>query len=184
MANIRNIFNSIQDKNRKLKICLLHFDQKYETLLAKTGHDFYIVTSEDNPWDDKSSDTPDNFYLLKGNMSDTIAFDIIICGGRFTNNANIANQIRSRFRIPCLFYENAQPWSFSPEFKCIEDIPKRYLQMLQQTSGDVNIFSSDEIEKSWSSITNNNLVVPYGDGLEDKFLTEWETVLTNFKEIQ
>jgi hypothetical protein len=183
MSNIRNIFKSIKNKDKKLTILLLHFDQDYETLLAQTGHNFYVLTNQENQWSDETR-IPENFYLLKGNLTNAFSFDIIISSGRFTQSVSMANQVKSRFRIPYIIYENNTPWSFNPEFKCIEDIPKRYMDMLKQTSGNINIFSSDEIEKSWSNITTNNTVVPYGKGLEDKFLSEWEDILTKCKEIK
>lgn len=185
MASTRNIFNSIQNKNRKLKICLLHFDQQYETLLSKTNQDFYILEDENNKWDTKVNNIPENFYTFhNGGLIELLAFDLLIAGGRFTNNPNIANQIRSRHQIPCFFYESGYPWSFDSKLKCVDDIPRRYINMLRQTSGSLNVFTSQEILESWSGITDNNIVIPDIQGDEDKFVEGWNTVFNNYKEVQ
>ena len=185
MASTRNIFKSTRNKNRKLKICLLHFDQQYETVLSKTNQDFYILENEQHMWNKEINNMPENFYTFKnGGLLEILSFDLIIAGGRFTNNPNISNQLRSRFMIPCYFYENQYPWSFDNKLKCLEDIPKRYINMLRQTSGSLNIFPSKEILECWDGITNNNIVIPSSQENEDEFLNGWNEVFNNHKELQ
>jgi len=185
MASTRNIFQSIQNKNRKLKICLLHFDQQYETALSKTNQEFYILENEQNMWNKEINNMPENFYTFRnGSLLEVLSFDLIITGGRFTNNPNIANQIRSRLMIPCYFYENQYPWNFDNKLKRLEDIPKRYINTLRQTSGSLNIFASKEILECWDEITNNNIVIPSSQENEDEFLSGWNEVFNNHKELQ
>lgn len=185
MASSRNTFNFIRNKNKKLKICLLHFDQQYETLLSNTNQDFYVLESENNKWNKEVNDVPENFHTFhNGGLLELLDLDIIIAGGRFTQNANIANQIRSRYGVPCFFYENEHPWNFDSKLKCLDDIPKRYINMLKQTSGSVNIFSSKPILESWSEITNNNIVIEYNKENQDKFVEGWNEVFNNYKELK
>lgn len=174
MSKIKSIFNNINNKKSKLNIFLYETDERYVSSIVKTEHNFYMPVQEN---------CIDGTFQSKGRLA-TLHFDLVITGNQFDKSFQQIKELSSQFNAPLVIISHKKPWGFSDQFSCIEDIPKRFMGMLKQNTGDLSIADSDDIEQAWSSITSNLLTIPFGEDYDEtKFIEVWNNVFNQFKEI-
>ena len=174
MSRIKSIFNHISNKNSKLNIFLYEDNVEYISNLKKTGHNFYLP---------ESSNLVDGTFQSKGRLS-SLNFDLVLTSHRFDQSFTQMKQLSLQYNAPLVVISHVTPWGFSDKFSCIEDIPKRFMDMLKASTGDLNISDSTELEESWSTITQNNITIPFGENYdESNFVDTWKNVFNQFKEL-
>lgn len=178
MPNIPNIFKFINNRNTPMNILANSVDKKYLSELTKLEHNFFTHSI------DGDDEVVENVNVPKGAFSDTLNYDVIIVGSRFNNAIHEMKQLSHHMNCQLIVLDFVYPWNFSQEFSSLEDIPKRFIEMLKQTNGDLHISCSDEIGKAWSNFCTNNITIPYSEsGYDNKNFTEaWSNILKEIKE--
>lgn len=126
-----------------LNILTFPTHERYETNLAKTGHNFFsFQVNELKKWD-RSVEVPDNYYLMpEGNkLFPRSGYDLILSQSRF-GQFQAATKINERLQIPIIALEHTTP---TPDLN-----HNRLLQMGKMV-GDVNVFISYDSAQHWQS---------------------------------
>lgn len=175
MSKVTSIFKFNKTKNAKMSILTSNIDADYLSKLSATDSILYSTDRED---------AVEGVYITRGQFRNTLVYDLIIMGSRFDEAANQMRQVAQQQDIPLLIVDSMFPWNFSASFSSIEDIPKRFYPILKQSSGDLHIACSKEIEEAWSHFGSNSITVPYNNSNYDqgKFVEEWNNILKEFKE--
>ncbi len=150
---------STRDSNEKLNILTFPTHERYETGLAKTGHNFYAYRAEGiKDWNETYAPLPDNYILLNPNMGNAqlptyIDFDLVLSQNKF-GQFQKAQELAKLLHLPLISLEHTLP---VPQWG--EDI----MNAVQSMRGDVNIFiSAFSIgEWGWNDL-NDTAVITHG----------------------
>lgn len=144
---VQNIINRTnKPKKDVLNILTFNTHERYQSQLAKTGHNFYAFMHEGaKEWFPGHGQRPDNYYVLPKNTVPNIDFDLILSQSKF-GQYQIASQINNVLRLPIVSLEHTLP---------IPSWPKAQLDAMRNMVGDVNVFISDYSAKEW------NISAPY-----------------------
>lgn len=164
---------SIIDKaNRnKTKYNILTFNahERYQTQLAKTGHNFYSFNHEEGKdWYEGHGKMPENCYQLGRNNIPNIVFDMILSHSKF-GQYQIAQKINDTLQIPLISLEHTLP---------IPQWPQETLSQFLSMKGDYNIFITNYSKGKWGMdgdviehSVDTNLFKPDHDVDRSKILT-------------
>jgi len=135
---------SIIDKaNRnKTRYNILTFNahERYQTQLAKTGHNFYSFNHEEGKdWYEGHGKMPENCYQLGKNNVPNIVFDMILSHSKF-GQYQIAQKINDTLQIPLISLEHTLP---------IPQWPQETLSQFLSMRGDYNIFITNYSKGKW-----------------------------------
>lgn len=146
-----NVVNYVRrEPKKKLNILTFCTHRRYETELAKTGHNFYAANIkgmgavEDYGLDNYHLMPLDKFYPYDG-------YDLILSQNRF-GQFDLANQINQKLQIPIIALEHTTPTI---------DLSQSALNQMGAMIGDVNIFITHHSNYVWSSVgiqKNNNVI--------------------------
>ena len=153
MSKVKRIINlANRDKNQVYNILTFPTHERYETQLAKTGHNFYALNITDGKkWNDSQTPIPNNYYILPENdICDYINYDFILVQSRYWQYS-VAAQINQRLQLPMIVLEHTLP----PETS------ESQLNHLRSMLGNINIFISEFSQKSWN-IHENSIVIHHG----------------------
>ena len=129
---------------KKDKYNIITFDthERYQTQLAKTGHNFYIFRHDGGKeWDESYGDMPKNHYVMPKNGIQTgIDYDFIISQSKF-GQFGISQNINSVFKLPLISLEHTLP---------IPSWPNEQLEAFRKQQGDINVFISDYSVDKWN----------------------------------
>ena len=129
--------------NKKEKYNILTFDthERYQTQLAKTGHNFYSFRYQGcKTWNETFSKLPDNYYILPENvLYKSIDFDFILSQSKF-GQFQVAKKIQQDFKLPIVSLEHTLP---------IDSWPEAQLKSFRSMSGDINVFISKYSKDIW-----------------------------------
>lgn len=129
---------------KKDKYNIITFDthERYQTQLAKTGHNFYIFRHDGGKeWDKSYGDMPDNHYVMPQNSIQAgIDYDFIISQSKF-GQFGISQNINSIFKLPLVSLEHTLP---------IPSWPNEQLEAFKKQQGDINVFISDYSVNKWN----------------------------------
>ncbi len=131
---------------KKEKYSILTFDthERYQSVLALTGHDFYGLRYDGcKTWDETYAKRPDNYYFLNG-IYTGIDYDFILAQSKF-GQLQVAKQIQGFLRIPIIFLEHTVP---------TKDLGEHQIHLMKQLWGDVNVFISDYSAQQWNPPIN------------------------------
>lgn len=161
MANFMSsiLRKGVREKGEPLNILTAPTHEACETLLTKTGHNFYAIRLEPQikNWDIKYRPVPENYYLLNKDLNDDQVFsdidiDLILSQhkfGQFQLLSNIAKQLHA----PHIHYEHTMP---------LEGWTRDYVSQFKQMKGDLNIFISEFSRSAWLFEENEGIVIPHG----------------------
>lgn len=139
------IRDSLRNSKEKLNILTFPTHERYQTNLAKTGHNFYLWQSEGiKPWVEDYAKVPENTTLLnpsKGvnQIPNYLDIDIVLSQNKF-GQFGIANQISSQIYAPLISLEHTLP---------MESWPESHLRELHQMRGIRNVFISKYSLGKW-----------------------------------
>ena len=143
------ILDSILQKD---KYNILTFDthERYQTQLAKTGHNFYSISYKGaKEWDSNFASKPSNYYTLpRHEYLTNIDFDFILSQSKF-GQFQFSSQIKSQLGVPVLSLEHTLP---------IEGWPDNQLQAFKMMTGDVNVFISEYSAGEWAMNCDNIII--------------------------
>lgn len=133
-------------KKDKYNILTFPTHERYQSNLAKTGHNFYLFHGPGiKKWNPIFGKCPDNHTLLNeikqiDQLPDNIDFDFILCqsnGGQL----NASKQLSQLLHIPIIFLEHT---TTMPQWT------QEWLKNLKQhTKCDINVFISDYNRDRW-----------------------------------
>tara|TARA_Y100001937_G_scaffold126784_1_gene196967 strand:- start:3060 stop:4031 length:972 start_codon:yes stop_codon:yes gene_type:complete len=164
---------SIIDKaNRnKTKYNILTFNahERYQTQLAKTGHNFYSFNYEEGKdWYEGHGAMPENCYQLGKNNVPNIVFDMILSHSKF-GQYQVARKINDTLQIPLISLEHTLP---------IPQWPQETLSQFLSMTGDYNIFITNYSKEKWGMdgdviehSVDTNIFKPDDDADRSKILT-------------
>ena len=146
MTNVYNYVRRVPKE--KLNILTFPTHERYETQLAKTGHNFFSFP-ELKSWDKTACEVPSNYHIMKkGHFYPNYGFDLILSQSRY-DQFNIAYKINETLKLPIITLEHTVPTSeLRPEDK----------MMLGRMVGDVNIFITDYSAQQWMQLGVNRNV--------------------------
>ena len=145
--------------NEKLNILTFPTHERYESMLAKTGHNFYAYRAEGiKDWNETYAKLPDNYHLLDPELADSqipeyIDFDLILSQNKF-GQFQKAIQLSNTLHLPIVSLEHTLPmpqWSEST------------MQQVRNMRGHVNLFISKYSTGAWGwEDRNDTFVVTHG----------------------
>jgi hypothetical protein len=122
---------------------ILTFDthERYQTQLAKTGHDFYAFRYDGcKEWDTQYSKKPENYYTLPANsIYHGLDFDFILAQSKF-GQIQTAHKINNILRLPIVSLEHTLP---------IPSWPNEQFTHMRQLVGNINVFISEYSASRW-----------------------------------
>ena len=144
---------SILEKvEKKDKYNILTFDthERYQTQLAKTGHNFFAFRYDGcKTWDETYAPQPSNYYTLPQNsLVGGITFDFILSQSKF-GQFQMAHQIQNVLQVPIVSLEHTLP---------IPTWPHEQLESFKSMIGNVNVFISEYSTKEWDMKCDNTVV--------------------------
>lgn len=143
----------VLNRKEKLNILCVPTHERFETGLAKTGHNFYAITSEHTKtWDTRYAPCPENYHVYDTKMGQTfpshIEFDLALSQNKFGQFQLIAPYAQ-RFGIPLVSLEHTLPvpsWG--------NDVREQMVIM----KGTANVFISDYSVGMWGFNKNDSSV--------------------------
>jgi len=136
---------SIIDKainNRKTyNILTFNTHERYQTQLAKTGHNFYSYNHEGGKdWFIGHAPMPSNCYQLpKNGVIPNLTFDIILSQSKF-GQFQLASKINQSLQLPLVSIEHTLP---------LPQWPQETVQQFRQMKGNLNVFITEYSKKEW-----------------------------------
>lgn len=136
-----SILNKSFCKKDKYNIITFDTHERYQTQLAKTGHDFYSFQYDGcKDWNETYAKIPDNYYTMpKNTIPNGIDFDFILSQSKF-GQFQVAKQIQKVFDLPIVSLEHTLP---------INSWPNQQLEAFRQMNGDINVFISEYSCREW-----------------------------------
>ncbi len=148
----------VKKKGMPLNILLfnLPYLEKYNNLLAQTGHNFYLWTENfPGQWSYSYLAKPDNFYHLPNKQmafDNSLDFDLVLCHGRL-GQMNIAYQVAHAWHLPlyCVHHDLFGSTIISDN-GLPANIVSDKLEEIKNRAGHINVASSEDIGRSWGVI--------------------------------
>jgi len=138
--------------NKIYNILTFPTHERYETQLAKTGHNFYALNIKDaKKWNEGQTPIPINYHMLPENkICEFLNYDFILVQSRYWQY-EIASNINRSLQLPMIVLDHTLP----PE------LSENQLEVLRSMYGNVNVFISEFSQNSWN-INANSLVIHHG----------------------
>ena len=135
-------YNLGRDESEPLNILTFNTHERYQTQLAKTGHNFYSFNYDNGKeWFKEHAPMPENVYQLpKNSLYPAISFDLILVQSKF-GQFQTASQINEAFgKIPVVVLEHTLPHLNWPE---------SHVEQFRRMQGDVNVFITEYSKGKW-----------------------------------
>ena len=140
MLKTQNIIRKVQKTDKQYNILTFNTHERYQTQLAKTGHNFYSFNHEEGKdWYEGHGKMPENCYQLGRNNIPNIVFDMILSHSKF-GQYQIAQKINDTLQIPLISLEHTLP---------IPQWPQETLSQFLSMRGDYNIFITNYSKGKW-----------------------------------
>jgi len=136
-----NILNDVGRTSDKYNILTFNTHERYQTQIAKTGHDFYSFNFEGGKdWYEGHAPMPENQYQLpKDSLYPGVVFDFILVNSKF-GQFQTAQKINQRLQLPIVCLEHTLP---------LPNWPTEQLASFQKMRGDVNVFITEYSKRAW-----------------------------------
>lgn len=142
MLKLHSLIQKVnRPKGKPYNILTFNTHERYQTQLAKTGHNFYAFNFDGGKgWFDGHAPMPKNYYQLpKNSLYPGIAFDFIFVNSKF-GQYQMASHINGNLQLPMLCLEHTLP---------LPQWPNQQLKQFQSMRGDVNVFITEYSKKQW-----------------------------------
>jgi len=141
MLKLHSLFQRINRPSKVYNILTFNTHERYQTQLAKTGHNFYAFNFDGGKdWFEGHAPMPDNYFQLpKSSIYPGIAFDFIFVNSKF-GQYQTAIKINGSMQIPVISLEHTLP---------LPNWPDQTLKNFQSMNGDVNVFITEYSKKAW-----------------------------------
>lgn len=138
--------------SKKEKYNILTFDthERYQSQLAKTGHNFYSFRYEGcKEWNETYAKVPENYYILPDNaFYSGLDVDFILAQSKF-GQFQVAKQIQRQLNVPIVSLEHTLP---------IPSWPTGQLESFRKMRGDINVFISEYSKNQWEIDSNTAII--------------------------
>tara|TARA_B100000519_G_scaffold40574_1_gene30454 strand:- start:9591 stop:10610 length:1020 start_codon:yes stop_codon:yes gene_type:complete len=142
-----------------LNILTFPTHERYESMLAKCGHNFYAYRAQGiKDWNTNYADIPDNYFLLDPDLGEEqipeyVDFDLVLSQNKF-GQFQIAKKLAGMLHLPLVSLEHTLPiptWG--------EDV----LESTRQMRGHLNLFISRYSIDAWGwQEGKDTLVITHG----------------------
>lgn len=142
MLKLHSIIQNVgRSKDKPYNILTFNTHERYQTQLAKTGHNFYAFNFDGGKgWVDGHAPMPKNYYQLpKNSLYPGIPFDFILVNSKF-GQYQAATKINNSLQIPVICLEHTLP---------IPQWPNQQLKQYQSMRGDIDVFITEYSKKQW-----------------------------------
>lgn len=141
--------------------CCIH--ERYQSNLARTGHNFYAIMHPVlKKWDARYAARPDNFHLLpEGQWSPPpdVSVDLVLIEQK-VGAYQLLFPVAQRLHVPVIVLEHCLPM---PQY------PRSVLEANKAMRGHVNLFISEYSREKWGWGPDEAEVVYHGVDAEDVF---------------
>lgn len=143
MFRTLKLIKDVDNDKDKLNILTFNTHERYQTQLAKTGHNFYAFNYDGGKdWFDGHGHMPSNYYQLpKNSIYPGLDIDLILVQSKF-GQFQIAQQINQQLQLPVVVLEHTLP---------LENWPESQLTAFQSMTGDANVFITKSSRYAWSA---------------------------------
>lgn len=151
MIKVKNIIGQVGEKSKsKYNILTFNTHERYQSQLAKTGHNFYAFMHEGaKEWYEGHAPLPSNYYVLpKNSIFPAIQFDLILSNSKFGQFQTTQN-INKTLQIPVISLEHTLP---------IPNWPDEHLTNLRNLVGDVNVFITKYSRQAWNVNASSDVI--------------------------
>ena len=146
--------------NEPLNILTFPTHERYESLLCRTGHNFYAYRAEGvKDWNSNYAPLPENYQLLDPDLGESqiplnVDFDLILSQNKF-GQFQIAEPLSKRLHLPMVSLEHTLPVPYWPP---------NVKESTKYMRGDTNIFISEYsiLDWDWSPQGNDTAVITHG----------------------
>jgi glycosyltransferase involved in cell wall biosynthesis len=137
--------------NKKYNILTFPTHERYESQLAKTGHNFYSFNIKDGKkWNKEQISPPENYHILpEGYICEYIPYDFILVQSKFWQY-QVAKQINQALMLPIIVLEHTLP---TPQ-----TISEQNIQAMRSMIGNCNIFISEYSQKEWNIHAESDII--------------------------
>lgn len=161
ISPISNIIRkTVRKENEPLNILCAPTHEAWETILCKTGHNFYawrVLDGSIKDWDSTYRPLPKNYHLLNPHLGSAqiptwIDLDLVFSQNKFGQFQSLV-QIANYYSLPLISHEHTQPlpqWS--------DD----YLRLIKSMKGNYNVFISEFSRNAWGWSENEGMVIHHG----------------------
>ena len=132
-------------KEDKLNILTFPTHERYESMLAKTGHNFYAYRAEGiKDWNETYAKIPENYTLLDPALGDAqvpqyVDFDLVLSQNKF-GQFQKAIQLSKTLHLPLISLEHTLPM---PQWD------SNVMTQVRNMRGDLNLFISKYSINAW-----------------------------------
>ncbi len=135
------IAENANNKRTKYNILTFNTHERYQTQLAKTGHNFYAFNFKGGKdWFSEHAPMPENYYQLPENsLYPGVGLDFILVNSKF-GQYQTAAQVNQTLQLPTIVLEHTLPHLNWPESQT-----DRFRKM----TGDVNVFITEYSKNKW-----------------------------------
>lgn len=142
-------------ENDKLNILTFNNEEKFQFMLAKTGHNFYFINNPQIPvWNTQVREKPENCILLDlkdiFEQTNDIAVDLILCQNR-ARDYNALSKLSVRLSCPIISVNNFLPFPEINQFA---------IQSMADQIYNSQLFSSKFICNSWGIDEKDVIIIP------------------------
>lgn len=152
LNTVKRIVELCNNRNdKKYNILTFPTHERYESQLAKTGHNFYSFHMKDGKkWNREQIKPPDNYYILpESQLCEYIPYDFILVQSKFWQY-QVAQQINQMLMLPIIVLEHTLP---TPQTISIENIEK-----MKRMLGNINIFISEYSQSQWNIGVDSDVI--------------------------
>lgn len=137
---------------RKLRILCMDTHEAYQTMLARTGHEFYALQQPGmKQWNRRFREYPSNYHPLQGESPQTqirpdMVFDLVLSQSK-CGQYQLLSQVAHHFNIPLISLEHTLPhptWDDATVAK------------QREMCGDVNVFISEYSLRAWGIVPDSS----------------------------
>ena len=148
-----------REQNEKLNILTFPTHERYESMLAKTGHNFYAYRAEGiKDWNETYAKMPENYIVLDPELENNqipehVDFDLILSQNKFGQYQK-AKELSLSLHLPILSLEHTLPM---PEWD------EGIMEQIREMRGDINLFISKYSIDAWGwEDRNDTFVITHG----------------------
>jgi hypothetical protein len=145
-----SIINKATSDKKTYNIITFDTHERYQTQLAKTGHNFYSFQYDGcKKWVVPYGNKPSNYYTLPINsIVNGVDFDFILTQSKF-GQFQVAQQINRHLKLPIISLEHTLP---------IPSWSNQQLNAFKNMLGNINVFISDYSVKQWDMTCDNTVI--------------------------
>jgi len=158
-----------RDVHRPLNILTIPTHERYETQIAKTGHNFFALRSPSlKQWNAVFGPIPDNYRILSGNsieeqVSHCPTIDIVICQHK-QSHWQILSQVARRLGCPLIISEYTTP---------PVGYPNQRIEQLCKIRGVLNVFNTEYGAARWQFDLADPSVRVVHHGIDTELFSGW-----------